>query len=217
LKKLYKAVLVSAIMASAGASLPAFSSEQTYKEGVHYLNTGDKRTEKPEVKEYFSLFCPHCFSLEPHLKKVKEGLGDAVLFKRSHVNFMGLSKPVQNDLTISYIHASEQGKGDAFVDFMFNRIHREGKSVKSRVEVENSLSEFGYSKDEIASIFNSGALRMKQSMVEKRQDILVSKKILDGVPSLIVNGKYKIEFNKLSKTATLEDLENLILFLSEKD
>ncbi len=36
-----------------------------YEEGTHYEVIAEQGTAKPEVKEYFSFYCPHCFAFDP--------------------------------------------------------------------------------------------------------------------------------------------------------
>ena len=41
------------------------------KEGEHYEVINQQSTAKPEVKEFFSYYCPHCFAFEPLAERLK--------------------------------------------------------------------------------------------------------------------------------------------------
>ncbi len=42
----------------------------------------EKAPSKPALKEFFSFWCPACYSFEPLVKKIKEGLGEDVKFTK---------------------------------------------------------------------------------------------------------------------------------------
>ena len=47
-------------------------SAQTLKEGVHHEVISETATQKPEVREFFSYYCPHCLKFEPLAKRLSE-------------------------------------------------------------------------------------------------------------------------------------------------
>ena len=80
-------------------ALQACAVEQ-WKEGTHYTVIGDQGSAQPEVVEFFSFWCPHCYSFEPIVAQIKGKLDKNVEFKKVHVNFMGFTGPdVQNAAT----------------------------------------------------------------------------------------------------------------------
>ena len=62
-------------------------------EGKQYLVIeGQQRTAQPEVIEFFSFYCPHCYSFETqyHIpQKIAEALPEGTSFKQYHVDFLG--------------------------------------------------------------------------------------------------------------------------------
>lgn len=58
-----------------------------FKEGVNYEVVKQSPSAKPEVLEFFSYFCPHCYQFEPIMTDVKKGLPQGVEFKRNPVAF----------------------------------------------------------------------------------------------------------------------------------
>ena len=62
------------------------------EEGKQYIQVGQTASAQPEVIEFFSFYCPHCyaFEMEYHIpKQVAESLPKGTEFKQYHVNFLG--------------------------------------------------------------------------------------------------------------------------------
>ena len=53
--------------------------------------------------------------------------------------------------------------------------------------------------------------------MKKEQTELSDRRILTGVPMLLVNGKYRINLAELDRKNVEQDLQNLIAFLLAKD
>ena len=70
LKNFIKVVLVSVAVLS---SFSAMSKD--YVEGKDYKIVSQNKTVEPEVREFFSFFCTHCFSI---LSQTRLGSGIAV-------------------------------------------------------------------------------------------------------------------------------------------
>ena len=51
-------------------ALPAQAKD--FKEGEHYDVIAKQASASPQVAEYFSYFCPHCYSFEPIVLQLKQ-------------------------------------------------------------------------------------------------------------------------------------------------
>ena len=72
----------------------SFSAQaQELTENKEYVVVeGQQRSAQPEVIEFFSFYCPHCYSFETqyHIpQKVAESLPEGTSFKQYHVDFLG--------------------------------------------------------------------------------------------------------------------------------
>lgn len=77
------------LLGLAGAAFAVFMmpvQAQDFKEGVHYEVIADEATAEPEIKEFFSFYCVHCFRFEPIAKQMAAEYGDA--FEKAHVSFI---------------------------------------------------------------------------------------------------------------------------------
>ena len=58
--------------------LPFAAQAANYQEGNQYTKVSDQASKKPEVREYFSFYCPHCLRFEPFFANVKKNLPEGV-------------------------------------------------------------------------------------------------------------------------------------------
>jgi thiol:disulfide interchange protein DsbA len=197
-------------------SFSALSADKKYAEGEHYSVLAGYESPQPELREFFSLYCPACASLERFMPDIKTGMPTDMIFSRSHVNFMGgVSKETQDELSRAYVFTGADGKGEAFVDFMFKRIHSEKKIPKTPKDVESALVDFGYSEKEVEKGMSNMVLSMQHQAMRSEQYILIEEGMLTGVPLLMVNNKYVLKTSSLDKSDPIGDLSNLISYLNE--
>jgi thiol:disulfide interchange protein DsbA len=197
-------------------SFSALSVDEKYTEGEHYSVLAGYKSPRPELREFFSLYCPACASLERFMFDIKTGMPDGMTFSRSHVNFLGgVSKETQDELSRAYVFAGADEKGESFVTFMFKRIHSEKNIPKTPKDVESALVSFGYSEKEAKKGMSNMVMSMQHQAMRSEQYILIEEGLLKGVPSLMVNNKYMIKTSSLDKNDPIGDLSNLISYLNE--
>lgn len=69
----------------------------------------DKSAE-PQVTEFFSFYCPHCFKFEPVAKAIEKNLPEGTEFIKNHVNFLGgVSPQAQSNLSYAYLIGKKHG------------------------------------------------------------------------------------------------------------
>jgi thiol:disulfide interchange protein DsbA len=139
---------------------------------------------KIEVVEFFWYECPHCFELEPLLEKWVPKLGKDVQFKRVPATF--------NDrwrISARVFYALESmGIEDRLHKPLMDAIHKD----RLRITDDRQLAEWlGQQKVDVAKF----QAALKSFAVEsrlKRADQLVRDAKIDGVPALMVNGRYLV-------------------------
>lgn len=186
---------------------PLSAQAVDFKEGTHYEVVKQTATLTPEVKEFFSFYCPHCFKFEPLMTNLKQNLPEQVKIKKVHVNFIG--KEMGAELTQAYAAAEILKVEDKLSSIIFDQIHTQGKAINGREGVLELFEKAGVSKQEaqgaLASFLVSGlASQMKRDT--ETFEIL-------GVPTLIVNGKYKVNTGSIRSN---EEFVELVTFLTEK-
>ena len=197
--------------------LPLAQAAQ-FEEGKHYEVIAGPGTAKPEVKEYFSFYCGGCNAFEPIAQSVAKKLPAGVEFKKSHVDFIRAASPeIQNALARAYLVAKSLGKGDAVASAIFNQIHRSRVPFTNENDIRSLVLLHDIDGETYDKAMKSFSVRGAANQMKKEQDDLSNRRVLSGVPMLIVNGKYKINNAALSNKNMEAELQQLIAFLLEKD
>jgi thiol:disulfide interchange protein DsbA len=201
-----KKLLVSLV---AACLLPFSALAIDFKEGVHYKTLNIAATAKPEVREYFSYYCPHCYKYEPLMQSVKAALKPGVKFEKNHVDFLPHGKPETAKLLTKALIAADYLNIEAQItNRIFQAIHVEKNRQLTESDIKGFFLGEGINEKKFASAFKNFSvegqvMRMKQNQ-EKSQ--------LTSVPTVIVNGKYKVQANKDIKSN--QDYLDLVNYLT---
>ncbi|KOO59748.1 protein-disulfide isomerase [Rheinheimera sp. KL1] len=212
LKQLLAALAFAPVLAFASAASPV-----SFQEGVHYEVVAEKATAKPEVLEFFSFYCPHCKAFEPFAQNLNKSLPKGVSLTKHHVDFLQVAPPqLQQSLAKAYVVAKNAGQGDRIADVIFDYLHNQRASFSNEQDIRNLL----VVNDIPAMLFDSGmvsqAVNDEVAAMKKSQDHYSEAKVLRGVPTLLVNGKYLVKFSGLSQENFQQDLDALVAFLLAK-
>jgi thiol:disulfide interchange protein DsbA len=138
---------------------------------------------KKQVTEVFFYGCPHCYNLQSTLYEWLETKPNNVHFERMPAVldnqswiFMARVFYAANDLGI--IEQSNRA--------FFDALHRDRLPLSSLGSVAEFHSQFGITADDFEQSFKS----FKVDQAVRRAQILTKDYGLEGVPSLIVNGRY---------------------------
>ena len=162
-------------------------------EGIEYkkvspsLPTIDKN--KIEVIELFWYGCPHCFNFEPTLKKWLKKKPDNVVFHRIPAIFNSSwalhARAFYTAKSLGLITDEKH----AFHDGFFNELHNKKKRLNNKKDLRAFFARFGVSAEDFNNTFDSFAVNTKVN----RASNLSKRYQLDGVPSIIINGKYRTD------------------------
>ena len=144
---------------------------------------------KIEVVELFWYGCPHCFNFEPDLKEWLAKKPENVVFYRIPAIF----NPAWALHARAYYTAKTLGLFDdgkhAFHDAFFNEIHIKKKRLNNKESLKSFFARFGVSVEDFNDTFDSFAVNTKVN----RAAALSKRYQLQGVPSIIINGKYRTD------------------------
>ena len=211
-----KKLLSAAVMA---LLLPlAACADAKFEQGKHYDVIAETTTAKPEVKEYFSFYCGGCNAFEPVAQSLARKLPEGVEFKKSHVDFIRAASPeLQNALARAYLVAKNLGKGDQVASAIFNQIHRARAPFSNENDIRNLVLIHDIDGETYDKAMKSFSVRGAANQMKKEQDELSERRVLTGVPMLVVNGKYRINNEALDRRNMEIQLQELIAYLLEKD
>lgn len=193
-------------------SASAFAAK--YTEGKQYTKVSETASTKAEVREYFSFYCPHCFSFEPFMADVKKGLPEGVSFERNHVDFLRAASPkVQGLLTKSVVVAEQLGMDKKLINAVFNYIHVQRAVITSEKDIRNIFVLNGADGAKFDKLMKSFSVNSQAKSMKKHQETMSQKRAITGVPAVIVNGQYRINSQELDKDNFEQDYKDLITYL----
>lgn len=143
--------------------------------------------DKVEVVEVFWYGCPHCYTLEPYLKNWEKNKASYIQFTRIPVVW----GPAHRAHARLFYTLAALNKGPDLNDAAFSEIQRGNGLVGSdAAETERLQAAFakrhGVSEDEFRSAYNSMGVQTRLSRAED----LTRRYRVEGVPFIVVNGKY---------------------------
>jgi thiol:disulfide interchange protein DsbA len=160
-------------------------------------------TDKIEVVEFFSYACPHCYALQPHVVKWAAQLPANTTFVRVPVSF---GRREWGQLSRAYYALEATGDLARLDDALFEAIHKQHKQLFGLDQLAAWVGENGVDAAKFRAAFESPGVSAKAMRAEQlSRDYKVN-----GVPSLIVDGKY------IAKGHTHEDMLKIARQLVDK-
>lgn len=162
-------------------------------EGIEYKRVSPAQPtitkNKVEVVELFWYGCPHCFHFEPNIKGWLAKKPDNVVFYRIPAVFNSKwALHARAFYAAKSLGLFDNGKLE-FHEAVFNEIHKKKNHLHKKKDFQEIFSRFGISKEDFENAFDSFAVNTKVN----RATTLSKRYQLDGVPTLIVNGKYRTD------------------------
>ena len=199
--------LFSALSIFLAFTLP--SSAQEFKEDVNFfpllveqpVRTGDQI----EVLEIFWYGCPHCYALEPYLKKWLKNKPEFVEFVQLPAV---LNRSWEFDARVFYTFVA-LGLIDELHEAYFDAIHKDRKRMKNVEQVASWAQEQGDDPQLIMDTFNSFGV---DSMLANATQ-MSGRYEADGVPTIIIDGKYR---TTVSLAGGHNEIIDLINYLAQR-
>jgi thiol:disulfide interchange protein DsbA len=181
--------------------------------GEHYIEIEGTQTSTPQVTEFFSFYCPHCYKAESFMGNVKKLLEQPSQFVKTHVDGMpGKSIEVEHLLTKALVTARLLNIEDKMVAVIFSYIHKGKADFSTAKEVKNLFLLNGVDSVEFDKTFGSFKVNMAANTMRVKTSAL-RKQGIGSVPTLIINGKFKPNHQALK---TQKEYLELISFLLTK-
>jgi len=202
----FKSLLIAV---TAMVAMPALAQE-TYQEGVHYdLITPNIQTgisDRVVVTEFFSYGCGHCFNFEPMLAAWEKRQPENIVVQRSPIAWNAGARL----LAKVYYTAVVLDAMDPMHDAVFRAIHLQRKRLATPEAFRAVFVDNGIDGGEFDKAFDSFGVN---SMV-RQADARMRGARINGTPSLMVNGKYRIDTRKAGSQANMLKIAE---FLAEKE
>ena len=160
---------------------------------------------KVEVLEVFWYACPHCYALEPFLTAWLKHKAPYIEFRRVPVTW----QPVHQSHARLFYALEALGKESALHADIFNEMHErknymfmQGNDAETLSAQTNFVKAHGISAADFTNAYNSFTVQTDLS----KADDLVHRYHIDGVPAIIINGKYMSDVNMAGNPASLVSL-----------
>lgn len=202
-KKRLPLFLILFFLANSTVSAAEFRAGKDYEE-LNFpqpVETG----KKIEVREFFWYGCPACYSLEPVLNHWLKNKPANITFIRSP----SIANPRWQFHARMYFALNTMGKVNKMHGRIFNAIHIDKKKLNSVEGVAKLLAAHGIKSEDFSRAYNSFGVRLKL----KRAEQAGLKYEIHGVPTIIVDGKYR---TSPSKAGGEERMMRVINFLARK-
>jgi thiol:disulfide interchange protein DsbA len=152
--------------------------------------------DKIEVIEFFSYACPHCNDLNPPLNQWSAKLPGDVAFRKVAVGF---NTPFYQLMAKLFYSLDAMGESKRLDEAVFKAIHSQGVKLIDEKSVTAWVATQGIDGKKFGDAFGSfGVLNQV-----KRSDMLVQKAKIQGVPALLVDGRYLVGGPNIKSNADL--------------
>ena len=109
--------------------------------------------------------------------------------------------------------AEQLDNTDKLIGAIFNYLQIQRAPITSEKDIRNIFVLNGADGDKFDKLMKSFSVNSRAKSMKKHQDNMSSKGALKAVPTIIVNGKYRINTGELDKNNPEEDYKNLISYL----
>lgn len=206
-----KWLLIPALML---ASFAASADMTSFTQGVNYeaVNPPQATDVKPgqiEVIEFYWYGCPHCFALEPYVEVWEKSKPKNVVFKRVPASMKDSEFYTDAQATFT---AEVLGIGDKIREPFFNAIHldNQGELRNDKDAIKAFFGKYGVSGKDFDATWNSFAVQTRLAQAQQLGDHYN----VQGVPTIIVNGKWKTGAGYQMAPA---DIMKCVQFLIDKE
>ncbi len=201
-------------LALAGMILAFSASAAQITDGKQYTTLDKPVQGEPQVLEFFSFYCPHCYQFEQvwHIPaNVKKKLPEGTKMTKYHVEFLG---PLGKQLTQAWAVAISLGVQDKITAPMFEAVQKK-MTVQSVADIRQVFIDAGVKAEEYDAAWNSFVVKSLVAQQEKAAADLQ----LQGVKAMFVNGKYAINMQGMDTSSMdkfVQEYADTVKFLVEK-
>ena len=175
-----------------------------YKEGQDYEIRATNKTVEPEIREFFSFFCSHCFAMEKPFLQMAEFFKGKAKFIVNPVGLIGGDVGVESQK--AYAVAINLEIENELKEELFNRIHVKQDIPEDHDYFVELFESLGVPSEKYEQIYNSFVTQAKVAEYDRHTKEMK----IDAVPEIVVNGKYLVKTDNLE---SIEDYEALVAYL----
>ncbi len=174
---------------AAPTSAPAPDLLATFQESQHYITKfpNSSRSKKPQVIEFFSYMCPHCYRMEATVKRWLKQKPADVEFVKVPVAFQG--NALYGIAARAHYIAEELGVLEQFGPAMFARIHVDRRPPRNDRDLAKLFAELGVSEADFKKAADNN-FNVVSNL--RRANYLADQYNVNSVPYFLINYKYEM-------------------------
>ena len=182
------------IMLARADSTDSPAQSWKFKEGQHYIRMVPSQptmggADKIEVAEFFWYGCPHCYSFEPTINAWAAEIPAGARFVRIPVVWNTMHELHARVFYTMEVLARNGtlSDGEAFHNTVFQEIQTRGNRLTSEASIQRLFERFGVDADTFNNTWKSFEVDQKLRVAKD----LGRRYNIQGVPAVVVNGKYR--------------------------
>ncbi|MGB9096329.1 thiol:disulfide interchange protein DsbA [Erwinia sp.] len=196
-----------------GLVLAFSASAAQFTDGQQYVTMQKPVAGEPQVLEFFSFFCPHCYEFENvwHVSDaVKKGVPAGTKVTKYHVEFLG--GDMGKTVTQAWAVAMALGVEDKVTTPLFDGIQKTQTITDAASLKDAFVKAAGITPEAYDGAWNSFVVK---SLVAQQEKAAADVQ-LQGVPAMFVNGKYMVNNGGLDTSSMdnyVQQYANVVKFL----
>jgi thiol:disulfide interchange protein DsbA len=188
--------------------LMAFGDDNApFREGTDYQrlpsSVSTSTANKIEVVEFFWYGCSHCYNLEPVIEAW-------LTHKPENVEFLRIPAVLGRNWephARTFYAAQLLGVEDKIHKSLMDAFHVQKRSLSNEAQIADFFAEHGINKETFLKAYNSFDVELQL----RRSQQLVQRLGIDGVPTIIVNGKYLTNGTMAGSTARIFEIVDYLV------
>jgi thiol:disulfide interchange protein DsbA len=181
-------LLFAGLVATSTAFAADAPAPTAWEEGKNYFLVDPPQPtasgDKVEVLEVFSYACPHCAHFQPTAEEIKKSLPAGAVF----VYMPAVFNPSWEPYARAYYAAESLGVLDKTHQELFDALHRDHEQLRTIDDLSTFYAQHGV--DKAKFLATAGSFEVESKL--QRASQIVKADGVDGTPSIIVNGKYRV-------------------------
>lgn len=214
--RLLLAAIATSILCSAAAAAPQAGKIATPTSarlpsapapvlGADYflINNADREIGKAiSVVEVFGYSCPHCAHFQPYVDAWKKKLPADVKFSYLPAAFGG----IWDAFARAYYTAETMGVLQKSHDGIYNEVHVQHRPITNIDDIAALYTDYGVDKNVFASTMQSLPITVKVNGAQALAQLWG----VDGTPTIVVAGKYRVPITSAGEAAFLRNVDWLV-------
>ncbi len=203
---MFTRLIAAAAIALVSMTTSAQATPEAYQSGTHYYpiepaqptSSGDKI----EVVEVFSYACIHCAHFEPNVQKWKQTMPANVAFSYLPAVFNASWEVFAR----AYYAAQDLGIAEKAHQDLFDGIHVR-RDIRNLEDVAKVYAKYGKTEKQFIDATTSFGVEMKINRAKQ----MVPAYGVDGTPTVIVAGKFRVNGNSAGGQDKILDVVNFLV------